>query len=347
MAEVESMRMWEFIIRRLITAVPVLIALSVLIFFVTHVVPADPARLYAGYKASTATIEAIRRMLHLDEPLYVQYWYYLVALFRGDLGYSLSLRMSVTKGISLFLPTTLGLTILTVAWSAPTGIFLGIVSAARRNSMNDAVSRGLAYFGLSVPAFFLAILLQLIFVVHLKILPLTGMLYPGQTLPQRITGFYPLDSILTGNIPCLVSSIIHLVLPVLALGLAEMSLVLRMTRSSMLEILSSSFVRTLRAKGIPENKIVFNYAFRAAMGPTLTVMGLSSGGLIGGTVFIEQIFGLSGFSNWAYQAILGFDYNVVVAFTLVIAVTYLLVNVIVDIAYAWIEPQIRLSEEVA
>lgn len=341
------MRLWEFVVRRLVSAVPILVGLSVLIFFVTHVVPADPARLYAGFKASPATIEAIRHMLHLDEPLPVQYWYYLVALFHGDLGYSLSIRMPVTQGIALFLPTTLGLALLTVAWATPTGITLGIISAAKKNGLSDALGRGFAYFGLSVPTFFLAVLLQLIFAVNLKVLPLTGMLYPGESLPQRITGFYPLDTILTGDVHSFVSSMIHMILPVLALGLGEMSLVLRMTRSSMLEILSSSFIRTLRAKGIPESAIVFRYAFRAAMGPTLTVVGLSAGGLLGGTLFIEKIFGLSGFSNWAYQAILGFDYNVVVAFTLIIATTYLFVNIAVDIAYAWIEPQIRLSEEVA
>jgi peptide/nickel transport system permease protein len=340
------MRLWEFMVRRLIAAIPIIVGLSVLIFFVTHVVPADPARLYAGYKASPETIAAIRKMLHLEDPLPLQYWYYLIALFHGDLGYSLSIRMTVLQGISLFLPTTLGLSLLTVAWSTPAGIFLGIISATKRNRISDTMSRGIAYFGLSVPTFFLAILVQIIFVVHLKILPLTGMLYPGQVAPARFTGFYPVDSILTGNLPVFASSIIHLALPIFALGFSEMSLVLRMTRSSMLEILSSSFVRTLRAKGVPENAIIFKYAFRAAMGPTLTVIGLSAGGLLGGTVFIEEIFGLSGFSNWAYQAILGFDYNVVVAFTLIIAIVYMLANIVVDIAYAWIEPQIRLSEEV-
>ena len=253
--------------------------------------------------------------------------------------------MSVAQGISLFLPTTLGLAMLTIAWSAPAGILLGIISATRRDRISDTLSRGIAYFGLSVPTFFLAILVQLIFVVQLKVLPLTGLLYPGQEAPTAITRFYPLDSLLTGNISDFSSSMIHLILPVFALGFSGMSLTLRMTRSSMLEILTSSFVRTLRAKGVPENAII-RYAFRAAMGPTLTVIGLSAGGLLGGTVFIEEIFGLAGFSNWAYQAILGFDYNVVVAFTLIIAIVYMIVNIVVDVAYAWIEPQIRLAEEV-
>lgn len=339
------MRLWEFMVRRLIAAIPIIVGLSVLIFFVTHIVPADPARLYAGLKASPETVAAIRRTLHLDDPLPVQYWYYLVALSRGDLGYSLSIRMSVAQGISLFLPTTLGLAMLTIVWSAPAGILLGIISATRRDRISDTLSRGIAYFGLSVPTFFLAILVQLIFVVQLKVFPLTGLLYPGQEAPTAITRFYPLDSLLTGNISDFSSSMIHLILPVFALGFSGMALTLRMTRSSMLEILTSSFVRTLRAKGVPENAII-KYAFRVAMGPTLTVIGLSAGSLLGGTVFIEEIFGLAGFSNWAYQAILGFDYNVVVAFTLIIAIVYMIVNIAVDVAYAWIEPQIRLAEEV-
>jgi peptide/nickel transport system permease protein len=340
------MRLWEFMVRRLIAAIPIIIGLSVLIFFVTHIVPADPARLYAGLKASPETVAAIRRSLHLDSPVPVQYWYYIVALFHGDLGYSLSIRMSVAQGISLFLPTTLGLALLTIAWSAPAGILLGVISATRSGKLSDTLSRGIAYFGLSVPTFFLAVLVQLIFVVQLKILPLTGLLYPGQVAPTTITRFYPLDSLLTGNLSDFSSSMIHLVLPVFALGFSGMSLTLRMTRSSMLETLSSSFVRTLRAKGVPESAVIFRYAFRAAMGPTLTVIGLSAGGLLGGTVFIEEIFGITGFSNWAYQAILGFDYNVVVAFTLLIAIVYMVMNIVVDVAYAWIEPQIRLAEEV-
>jgi len=339
------LRLWEFLVRRLIAAIPIIVGLSVLIFFVTHIVPADPARLYAGLKASTETVLEIRRTLHLDDPIPVQYWYYLVALFHGDLGYSLSIRMSVAQGISIFLPTTLGLALLTIAWSAPAGIALGIVSATKRNRISDTVSRGIAYFGLSVPAFFLAIMIQLVFAVQLKVLPLTGLLYPGQALPRAITRFYLLDSLLTGNLPDFYSALIHLILPVFALGFSGMSLTLRMTRSSMLEILNSSFVRTLRAKGVPERAII-KYAFRAAMGPTLTVIGLSAGGLLGGTVFIEEIFGLAGFSNWAYQAIIGFDYNVVVAFTLIITIVYMSVNIVVDVAYAWIEPQIRLSEGV-
>jgi len=339
------MRLWEFVVRRLIAAIPIIVGLSVLIFFVTHIVPADPARLYAGLKASPETIAAIRRTLHLDDPVPVQYWYYLVALFHGDLGYSLSIRLSVAQGIAIFLPTTLGLALLTIAWSAPAGIVLGIVSATKRDRISDTLARGIAYFGLSVPAFFLAIMVQLIFVVQLKVLPLTGLLYPGQDAPTAITRFYPLDSLLTGNISDFYSSLIHLILPVFALGFSGMSLALRMTRSSMLETLNSSFVRTLRAKGVAENAVI-RYAFRASMGPTLTVIGLSAGGLLGGTVFIEEIFGLAGFSNWAYQAIIGFDYNVVVAFTLVIAIVYMAVNIVVDVAYAWIEPQIRLAEGV-
>jgi len=340
------MRLWEFMVRRLMAGIPIIVGLSVLIFFVTHIVPADPARLYAGFKASPETIAAIHKMLHLDDPILVQYWYYLVALFHGDLGYSLSIRKSVAEGISLFLPTTLGLALLTIAWSAPAGIILGIISATKKNRVSDTLSRGIAYFGLSVPTFFLAILVQLIFVVQLKVLPLTGMLYPGQNAPTAITRFFPVDSLLTGNFSDFSSSMIHLVLPVFALGFSGMSLTLRMTRSSMLEVLTSSFVRTLRAKGVSENAITFRYAFRAAMGPTLTVIGLSAGGLLGGTVFIEEIFGLAGFSNWAYQAILGFDYNVVVAFTLIVAIVYMIMNIVVDIAYAWIEPQIRLAEEI-
>jgi peptide/nickel transport system permease protein len=339
------MKMWEFLLRRLLAAIPVLLGVIVLIFFVTHVAPADPVKLYAGIKAPQATLDAIRARLHLNDPIPVQFWYYLVNLVQGNLGYSLSERMSVNQGIGLFIPITLGLVILAIAWSTPVGIFLGMLSATRMNKLPDVVSRTIAYIGLSFPSFLLAILLQLVFAVNLRILPLAGMLDPSLTPPTRITGFYPLDSLLTGNLPDFVSSVVHLILPVFALGFTGFALVLRMARSSLLETLSSPFVKALRAKGVPEKVIVRRYAFRAAMGPTLTIVGLSFGSLLGGTVFIEEIFGVTGFSWWVYQSIIGLDYNVVVAYVFIISVAYVLGSIVVDAAYAWIEPRIRFAEE--
>ncbi len=337
--------MWEFILRRLLAAIPVLFGVIVLIFFVTHVAPSDPVKLYAGIKAPPATLEAIRQQLHLNDPIPVQFWYYLTSLAQGNLGYSLSQRISVNTGIELFMPSTLGLVILAIAWSTPVGILLGMLSATRMNRLGDILSRTVAYIGLSFPSFLLAVILQLVFAVNLHLLPLTGLLDPSLTAPPRITGFYPLDSLLTGNLTDFASSSLHLVLPVFALGFTGFALVLRMARSSMLEILSSPFVKALRAKGVPEKIIVRRYAFRAAMGPTLTIVGLSFGSLLGGTVFIEEIFGMAGFSYWVYQAIIGFDYNVVVAYTFIISLAYVLASILVDAAYAWIEPRIRFSEE--
>ena len=331
--------------RRLLAAIPVLLGVIALIFFVTHVAPADPAKLYAGIKAPPATLEAIRERLHLTDPIPVQFWYYLTNLFQGDFGYSLSVKMSVNTGIELFIPITLGLVVLAIAWSAPVGILLGMLSATRMNKVPDIIARTIAYIGLSFPSFLLAVLLQLVFAVNLGILPLGQMLDPSLSAPTHITGFYPIDSLLTGNLPDFVSSCVHLILPVFALGFTGFALVLRMARSSMLEILSSPFVKALRAKGVPENIIVRRYAFRAAMGPTLTIIGLSFGSLLGGTVFIEWIFNITGFSWWVYGAILGFDYNVVVAYTFIISLAYVLGSILVDAAYAWIEPRIRFSEE--
>jgi len=339
------MKMWQFLLRRLVSAIPVLLGVIVLIFFVTHVAPSDPAKLYAGIKAPPATLEAIRERLHLNDPIPVQFWYYLTNLVQGNLGPSLSIRMSVNDGIGIFLPVTLGLVVLAIAWSTPVGILLGMLSATRMNKLADVLSRTTAYIGLSFPSFLLAIVLQLVFAVNLRILPLTGMLDPSFTPPPHITGFYPLDSLLTANMPDFVSSSAHFILPVFALGFTGFALVLRMARSSMLEILSSPFIKALRAKGVPEKIIIRRYAFRAAMGPTLTIVGLSFGSLLGGTVFIEEIFGISGFSKWVYDAIIGFDYNVVVAYTFIISVAYVLGSIVVDAAYAWIEPRIRFSEE--
>lgn len=339
------MKLWEFVVRRLIASIPVIFGVIVLIFIITHLVPVDPARLYAGIKAPPSAVEAIKVRLHLNDPLPVQFYYYFMNLLSGKLGYSLSIRASVNTGIGLFLPVELGLLFFTMLWSAPVGIYLGIVSATKRNKAPDVMSRSFAYTGLSVPSYFLAILLQLLFAVYLGILPISGLLAPDLTAPTHITGFYFIDALLTGNMPDLVSSFLHLILPVFALGLGITSLILRMTRSTMLEILSSPFVRALRAKGVPEKLIVRRYAFRAAMGPILTVLGLTTGYLLGGMVFIEDIFGIAGFSRWAYNAILGFDYNVVTVYALLISITYIISSILVDIAYAWVEPKIRFSEE--
>ncbi len=339
------MKMWEFLLRRLIAAIPVLLGVIVLIFFVTHVAPANPVKLYAGIKAPPETLAAIRARLHLDDPIPVQFWYYLTNLFEGDMGFSMSIQLSVNQGIEIFIPTTLGLIILAIVWSTPVGILLGMLSATRMNKLPDVLSRTIAYIGLSFPSFLLAVLLQLVFAVNLRILPLSNILDPSLSLPTHLTGFVPVDALLTGNIPVFLNSAVHLILPVFALGFTGFALVLRMARSSMLEILSSPFVKALRAKGVPEKIIVRRYAFRAAMGPTLTIVGLSFGSLLGGTVFIEWIFQLKGFSYWVYQAIVGFDYNVVVAYTFIISLAYVLGSIAVDAAYAWIEPRIRFSEE--
>jgi ABC-type dipeptide/oligopeptide/nickel transport system permease component len=338
------MKTWEFIVRRLLLLIPVIIGVTIITFVVSHVIPADPARAFAGGpKARPDVIERITKELHLDQPLWAQYFYYLNDIIHFNLGKSYLENRPVADSLAQYFPATLELTIFAMLMAIPLGIVGGIISAIRRNKLSDHITRIIAIVGYSLPIFWLALMLQYVFAYQVPILPLDGRLAIGMTAPQHITGLYVLDSILTANTTTLGSALFHLILPAFTLGFATLALILRMTRSSMLEVMGMDYIRTGRAKGLSSRNIIYKHALRNALIPTVTVTGLAFGGLLGGAVLTETIFNWPGMGRFAAQAVLGFDFNAVMGFTILVAIIYVVANLIVDVLYAVIDPRVKLG----
>lgn len=339
------MKLWEYIVRRLILLIPVLVGVTLIVFIISHVIPADPARLFAGGpKASPETIENIRHEMHLDEPLWKQYFYFIGDLIHGNLGKSYIENRPVAECLEDYFPATIELTIMSMLFAVPLGIIGGIISAIKRNSAIDQITRIIAIAGYSMPIFWLALMLQYVFAYQIPILPLEGRLDTGMLPPTHITGMYVFDSLVTGNGATLLSAIYHLLLPSFVLGFATMALILRMMRSSMLEVMGMDYIRTARAKGLSEKKVIYKHALRNALIPTVTVLGLMFGGLLGGAVLTETIFNWPGMGRFSVNALLNFDFNSVMGFTVFIAIIFVLANLVVDILYAFLDPRVRLGE---
>jgi ABC-type dipeptide/oligopeptide/nickel transport system permease component len=338
------MKIWEYIVRRLILLIPVIIGVTIITFTISHVIPADPARAFAGGpKAQPETIARIRAELHLDKSIWEQYFYYLNDLIHLNLGKSYLENRPVTDSLAQYFPATFELTIAAMIFAVPLGILGGIISATHQNKLSDHLSRIIAIVGYSLPIFWLALMLQYAFAYAIPILPLEGRLSVGMAPPAGITGFYLIDSLTSLNGDVLASSFLHLILPAFTLGFSTLAIVLRMTRSSMLEVMGTDYIRTARAKGVPERKVINRHALRNALIPTITVTGLQFGLLLGGAVLTETIFNWPGMGRFAANAVLGLDFNSVMAFTLVVAIIYVIANLIVDILYAAVDPRVKLG----
>jgi ABC-type dipeptide/oligopeptide/nickel transport system permease component len=338
------MKTWEYIVRRLVLLIPVIIGVTIITFVVSHVIPADPARAFAGGpKAQPETIERIRQELHLDKPIWEQYFYYLNDLIHFNLGKSYLEDRPVTDALAQYFPATFELTIFAMLFAIPLGIAGGIVSAIRQNKLSDHATRIIAIVGYSLPIFWLALMLQYAFAYIFPIFPLEGRLSVGMAPPMSITGFFVIDSILTLNGATLVSALHHLILPAFTLGFATLAIILRMTRSSMLEVMGSDYIRTARAKGLAERRVIYRHGLRNALIPTITVAGLSFGGLLSGAVLTETIFNWPGMGRFAANAVLALDFNSVMGFTLLVAIIYVIANLIVDLLYAFVDPRVKLG----
>jgi len=339
------MKLRDYIIRRLILLIPILLGVTLLTFTVSHIIPADVARVFAGgEKANPETIARIRAEMHLDDPLYKQYYYYLNDLIHGNLGKSYSENRPVVDAIKQYFPATAELTVLAMLLAIPIGIITGIISAVRRNQWIDHVTRLIAITGVSIPIFWLALMLQITFAYKYPILPLDSRLGIDVMAPKHITGLYIFDSLVTGNFAALKSSIYHLILPAFTLGYASLGIILRITRSSMLEIVRSDYIRTARAKGLKERTVIYKHALRNALIPTLTVSGLIFAGLLGGAVLTETIFNWPGMGRFAVNAVNNLDFSSVMGFTVIMAIIMVTANLIVDILYSVLDPRIRLGE---
>ena len=335
--------MAAFIARRLAFMVFVRWGITLVTFFLSRVLPGDPARLLACLAGEPRRGRPPPHLYGLDDPLTVQYGHYLRGLLHGDLGFSFVTRRAVRTDIATFLPATVEL----AGYALLTGFALaavtGTASAYRRGTSTDAAGRLTAIAGLSLPVFWLALLLQLLFHTDLGWFPLGGRLDPGMPPPPHITGLLTVDSLLTGHFATFVNAVEHLVLPVAVLAAGVYGLMVRIIRTSVLDALGEEYVRTAEAKGLSRWRVLRRHVLRNAMLPAVTVIGLEFGLLAAGVFVVESVFQWPGLGNYAFQAIQADDYNATLGATLVIAVMYVVIDLIVDIFYLYLDPRIRFA----
>jgi len=329
-----------YIIKRLLMLIPVLLGTSIIAFSLIHLAPGDPARTMAGEHASQRTINAIREKYGLDKPLYIQYGIWLNRALHGDMGRSIVSNEYVTKEILDRFPNTFELTFFAMILAIAIGAMAGIISASKQYSALDYTFMGIALFGISMPVFWLGIMLMMIFGVYLRWLPIGGRI--NILIPfHRITGFYLLDSIITGNFAALISTLRYLILPSTALATIPMATIARVSRSSMLEVLRQDFIRTERAKGLSERVVIYKHAVRNAMIPVITVIGLNFGLLLAGAILTETVFSWPGIGRYVVNAVRMRDYPAVQGCVLFFAFFFVIVNLITDILYVYIDPRIH------
>lgn len=333
----------SFIIRRLIWLVFVLAGLSVITFVVSFMVPADPARYFAGPHATDEQVQALKRQFGLDRPPHEQYINYVIRLFHGDLGMALHTRRPVIEDLVIRFPATFELSIFSIAIATLVGVFVGVVSAIKKDTIIDNVIRVFALGGVALPGFFLALLFQYAFYSRLSLFPAGGRMDHHIEL-QRITGLNLIDSVITMNWPAFASSFYHLILPSACLAYIALSTIARMTRSSMLEVLSQDYVKSAKAKGLSNFKVIYKHALRNALIPTTTVIGLTFGNILGGAVLIELIFRWPGIGTYVAESMITLDFPAIMGTTLLIAFVYVMVNLFVDILYSVIDPRISVVQ---
>jgi peptide/nickel transport system permease protein len=336
----------RYLLRRAALLVVVLFGITLITFLLVRVVPSDPAAIYAGPRARAPQIAEARHILGLDRPLYVQYGIYLRDLVQGDWGTSLRTRRPVLGDILNFLPYSLQLIGFSLLISVTLGISLGALTAHMKGKWIDHVMRVFAIGGVSLPAFFLAIVLQIIFFRILGLLPVSGELdiAVSQAHPvTQITGMTAVDALLMGNFAAFFNAMEHLILPALTLAAFSTGVITRMTRSAMLETMGQDHIRMAKAMGVPTRFIVLRYALKNAMAPVLTVIGLEFAYLLVGTFFVERIFALPGLGTYATMSMLSLDYPAIMGITVLLALIYVAVNLVIDLVIARVDPRVVLS----
>jgi len=336
----------EYVLNRLAMSLLVLLGLSIITFTLARVVPSDPAALYVGPRARAEQVEVIRERMGLDRPLHIQYLYYLRDLLHGDWGTSIATKRPVLQEITDRLPGTLELLMVGMSLAVLIGIPLGVLSARLQGSPLDLLVRTFSLVGVSLPSFWLGLLFQVIFFRQLGWFPINGRLSTELrfTHPiETITGLYLFDALVTGNWVSLRDVAWHIVLPAATLAAYPAGLIARMTRATMLEVLSQDYIRTARAYGLGELFITGFYALKNALGPTLTVIGLSLAYALTGTFFVELVFNWPGLGTFTVHSLLNVDYPAIMGVTLFGAGGYVVINLIVDMLQAWLDPRIHLK----
>jgi peptide/nickel transport system permease protein len=332
-----------FLIRRLFGLIFVLVGISLVTFVLSHILPADPARVALGGRAGAEQYAAMRERMGLDRPLYEQYATYMGDLLRGDLGYSYTSKRPVRDDLLDYFPASVELMSAALLIALAVGIPLGVLSAARSGGAVDRAATAMTVFGAAMPLFLLGLLFQVVFYKNLGWLPATGRIDVELGEPARVTGLFTLDSLLSGDWPRFVNSLQHLILPALTLAMPATAILTQMVRSSMLESLRRDYVRTARSKGLAERQVVYRHALRNAMLPTLTSFGLLIGGLLSGAFLVEVVYTFPGLGMYVLNAITRSEFSAIVSTTLLVATVYVIANVAVDLAYVVVDPRIRYA----
>lgn len=339
------MQLWKFIGTRMLQGIIVLISLSIVIFIIARVMPGDPARLALGPLASDQQVDEFRKQMGFDRPIYIQYWVWLQHSIQGDLGMSVFTRRPVAQDIVQFFPATLELCVIAILFEGIGGITLGVIAGRFANKWIDNVVRVFAYIGVSTPPFIFAILFMLLFGYMLHWLPSIGQLSPGIVGPPRITGAIVIDSLITGNFAAAKDAFLHLLLPALSLAMGGLAQDARITRSGVVDNMNKDYIGSLRANGVPSSKIMFKYLLKPSLIPTVSVMGLSFAYTFANAFLVEMIYGWPGMSRYGMNAILNKDLNAMVGVVMVMGVIFVLVNLLVDIIVAYLDPRIRLRTQ--
>lgn len=334
--------MLRFVVRRLILLVPILLGLSILVFLWIRALPGGPAQALLGERATEQAIAQIEREYGLDKPIYVQYWRYVKTVGAGDFGQSVTTRRDVTEELKQKFPATVELALAAMIFSVVFGIPLGFFAAKRYGGVFDNVSLVASLIGVSIPVFFLGIILKYVFAVELGLLPTVGRIDVLIDL-EHPTNFYVLDALIAGDFNAFVDVLKHLILPAIALGSIPLAIIARITRAAVLDVQNEDYVRTARAKGMSPAIVDRRHVLRNAMLPIVTVIGLQVGFLLAGAVLTETVFAWPGIGTWLVDAIESRNYPVLQGGILFVALVFVLVNLLVDISYAFLNPRIRLS----
>jgi peptide/nickel transport system permease protein len=338
--------LWQFIARRLVQSVVVLLFVSIAIFGLMHAVPGDPLVAVIGERQADRpeVRQALESRYGLDKPVPVQYFYYLRNIvLDGDLGTTISTRKPVSDELGTYIPKTIELTIGAMLFAMGVGIPLGIISAIRPNRWQDILARFLSLIGTAMPVFWLGLLMTYLISFKWRLLPRAGYKETGMKEPDEITGFLTIDSVLDGNWAFLESYLRHMILPSVVLGAFAMGIIARMLRSSLIAALQDDYVRTARAKGLSESRVLRGHALRNALIPTVTIIGLMFSSLLAGAVLTETIFSWPGIGQFAVRMALKLDYPGLLGVTLFVAVAYVVVNLAVDVLYGFLDPRIRIG----
>lgn len=333
--------MARYLAKRLLEAIPVVLGVSIIVFMMIHLIPGDPARTMLGERASEDQVQALRDSMGLNEPLHEQYIGWVGDLLQGDLGTTLRGNLSIADQFSNRFPATLELALTALIIAVFLGVPIGVISAVRRNSWIDTLSMTGALLGVSIPIFVLGLVLMYIFGVQLGWFNFVGRISATVDL-DKITGLLLIDTVIAGRWDLFNEALNHLVLPAITLMTIPLSIIARITRSTMLEVLNQDYIRTARAKGLREQVVIMRHALRNAMLPVLTIIGLQLGALMSGAVLTETIFSWPGIGKWLYDSILNREYPIVQSMTLVIALIYVGANLIVDVLYTVFDPRVRL-----